>query len=175
MRIGDRSLFSAEFELNPDSGGAWLFGKLCFFAGGVRIGDYHLGTSLSDVLTLLAPIVKDSGHRFSEELFPLEGDELLRKLNRGLYEDSPDENMRATNGGWARLQVLPTLDVFNEWWAYLVDGPEYGRFVFSKTEKNAPVTEIHLPLAYFDHVARKLFDELEDLLREHEPNGRSGP
>ena len=71
MDFGDRSKFAITVELDENYNGAWLFGKFCYWADGMMIGDYKSGTSLRDVLLQATNIHGDSGKRFCQDLFCL--------------------------------------------------------------------------------------------------------
>lgn len=53
MIHGETERFAIEWELDHDLAGHFLLGKVCFWAGNARIGDYDLGATLSDVLVLV--------------------------------------------------------------------------------------------------------------------------
>jgi hypothetical protein len=59
MIIGEKTSFAIEFELDENAGGAWLFGKFCYWVGGSMLGDYPLGASLRDILFLMTQVVGD--------------------------------------------------------------------------------------------------------------------
>ena len=46
--FGDYYTFAICYELDSNYGRAWLFGKFCYWIGGVQVGDYELGTSLRE-------------------------------------------------------------------------------------------------------------------------------
>lgn len=61
--IGETDRFAIEYELNSDYGGVWMFGRICFWCAGCRVGDPEMATSLRDVLFQLDQMRRDVGRR----------------------------------------------------------------------------------------------------------------
>lgn len=77
MDFGERNPFAIHLELNSDPGGAWLFGRFCYWIGGKQVGDYEQGTSLRDVFLNLKWIVHDCGNRRGDRLCHWRPEELF--------------------------------------------------------------------------------------------------
>ena len=63
MLFGNQETFGIEYEIEPTNGGAWLFGKICYWIDGARVGDYSMGTSLRDVLFQSESILRNCHNR----------------------------------------------------------------------------------------------------------------
>jgi Immunity protein 42 len=162
--FGDVATFAVSYELNQDYGGSWLFGKFCYWIGGELVGDYELGTSLRDVLTVLGAVVRDNGNRENINLFKLSSEELYRRLDCALYGgwdgDSEYEKL-AQEECWARFQIHLQVDIFDHWKVYLIDSPPEARVVYSFAEGS--VVDINLISGTFDQVITNAFNTLFDI------------
>jgi len=171
--FGEKSLFAICFELDQYYGGSWLFGKFCYWIDGVQVGKYELGTSLRDVLFTLTSVVKDNSHRQHSSLFKLPTDELFNRLSIALYgEDTQGYEEISTKEMWARFDVLPRVDVFDNWKVFMVDSSEKSRLLYKylehveETEIEKGVSEFHLPLGVFDRVIHSAHTALNNIYEE---------
>jgi len=161
MLFGSRERVAVELELDPDPGGVWLFGKVCLWACGKRIGDYERGTSLRDVLFRWERISRDAGHRENAELFSLEAKKLVRTLNDGMYGCAGDD---ATVAGaieeqWATHEIRPQVDVFDEWRVFLVERNPAARLVYHDPDTDT-YGECLLEYGEFDRVLKPVVQTL---------------
>jgi hypothetical protein len=169
MLIGNRSEFAIEYHLDADFGGVWLFGKVCYWINGRRIGSFELGTSLRDVLTQVHSLLKDSGKRHiglrskwaSEEVF----DELDNALygiddTQGIFLDSP-----------ARFDVRIPVDVFDEWKIYLFEESGFDYFLY-KNDGVAGVNCFELKIGVFDSVIAAFYAELNSIYEQQLEQGK---
>lgn len=166
MIIGDKGRFAAEFELDADDGGAWMYGKFRFWVEGAPLGDYDLGTSLRDVLFGLTRVVKDNGRRRHEALFELPADTAFTTLDRALYggPDSPDEG-RALEERWGRFELGLCVDALDGWRMYLIEKAGRYKVVYRRPDEDGAVRQALLDAREVDAVLARLFEEL-DLLYE---------
>jgi hypothetical protein len=155
MIIGEKKSFAIEFEVDVNAGGAWLFGKFCYWVGGTMLGDYQLGTSLRDVLFLMTQLVGDCGNRFST-MCHMGADEVFNALNESLYGDREIVDLAG------RFDVLIPVDVFDEVKVFLLDceGRD-SRLLYSKA--CGRVEEWLLPPQEFDQTLKLCYDELSQL------------
>jgi Immunity protein 42 len=161
--FGNIKEFAISYELEENYNGAWLFGKFCFWIGGKMVGDYELGTSLRDILAPLRWMVIDNGNRENIILFKLSSEELHTRLDNTLCgggETSEYEEL-ALIETWARFQISPSVDIFDEWKIYLIDSPPKSRIAYSFCEGN--VVEFNLAAGIFDLVIANVFNTLFDI------------
>ncbi|MFM9276889.1 Imm42 family immunity protein [Paenibacillus jiagnxiensis] len=166
MLVGDSNKFAVQFELNNDYGGPWMFGKFCFWIGGTRVGDYESGTSLRDVLFLLEPIVKDNGNRSNEKLFLLNAKECFYRLNEAFYGDSEQYDSMALEESWARHNVCPSLDIFNDWKIFLIAFEGNARFLIQNLNSSPDtndVMEFFVHVTDFETVLSETYEILNDI------------
>lgn len=165
MIVGDTRRFGIELVLNDDSGGEWLFGRVCYWLCNQRIGDWELGTSLRDVLFLWERISGDGGYRFNEYLMPMETATLVNTLHRSMFGGTTDDSLehRAFEEQWARHDILPHVDVFDDWKCFLVENDALGRCVFYNPETQS-YGQCHFATGEFDRV---LTDAIEWLQSHH--------
>lgn len=160
MIFGTRSRIAVEFELNPDYGGIWLFGKFCLWVQEQQVGDYEMGVSLRDILILLESMVRDNGNRMHNELFLLAPNELYTKLNDALYGNSSHYDEIAMKEIWARFDVGFSIDIFNCWKIFLVENHEKARLVINKLDEEGGLYQIQLNKGEFDEIIFMAYQEL---------------
>ena len=152
MEFGDRSRFGVSLDLNEDYGGAWLFGKICYWICGNMVGNNDEGTSLRDVLLGMAYAVGDGGKRYCPALADLEKnrvfyliDAVLRDVNDEIYQYLPADFLPA------RFDVCIHVDVFDPWKIFLIDGDEKARILYRKLD-SSEIEEGILNVGEFDRV-----------------------
>ena len=163
MLFGEKTRFGIEFELNEHSGGAWMFGKLCYWIGGEQVGDFDEGTFLRDVLFSMRYIVDDAGKRTAPALASCDEAEIFDAIH-----DSINESGRNLIGLIpsdllpAYFDVCPNVDIFNDWNIYLVEAKNLSKIVYSSDAGNN-VRKVELSPGEFDGVASIAHQELDRL------------
>lgn len=131
--IGKKDRFATQYELNPDSGGEWMFGRFCYWCGGRMIGDYDLGTSLRDALFQLEETTKGTSDRINERLYRTNPIQTFRLLDAALFGAvSLDDQEVAEHENWAKHSILPAVDVFDQWKAFVVEEATASRTIFAR-------------------------------------------
>ena len=162
--VGEPSRFAIEYALDGDYGGEWLFGRFCYWSDGQRIGDFDLGTSLRDVLFQIDPIVQSKNRRKSQRFKKLSAIDAFRILDAAIFGTVDLNNASAAeNEQWALLNVVPPLDVFDCWKAFLIEDEISARFIFAG-DPYLNVKEILLRPGEVDVVLGEVRDALNDLL-----------
>lgn len=159
MLAGNKNTFAVEYELDADQGGAWMYGKICYWIGSKKIGDYELGTSLRDVLFQLQNIVYDSGNRGGADLCHLLPNELFHLLNGLIYEDQSVEPPIPIDMP-ARFEIKIPVDVFDEWKIFLVDCENFS-FVLFKSINDSNVNFARIKNGEFDRAITTVLHDLE--------------
>lgn len=153
---------AVQFELDQNSGGAWIFGKFCYWIGGKRVGNYELGTSLSDVLTTIPPLVRDSTQRDCIHFFSMPAEALTNELDQGLFGDNANAEQRALEEGWARFIISLPVDIFDDYRIYLIEDDGSGRYLVRNLATRV-LEEYRAPRGTFDEVIGKTYAELRKL------------
>lgn len=163
MKFGDKQSFAVELELDKDYGGAWLFGKICYWINGVQVGDYELGTSLRDVLSGMMWIVNDCGNRQGGALCGLSSQDVFYVLDEALYgsEASGTANDLETAETPARFEIKIRLDVFNGWKVFLIECGDRATILF-KSADDEDVKVCALPSGAFDEIIKEVYNYLDD-------------
>lgn len=154
MLFGDISRFGIEFVLSPNPEGKWMFGHLCYWLCGQRIGDYESITSLRDAMSEFETISREAGKRCSQHLFMLGKEELADMLERSMFGDQPVNELletRATEEQWARFIIAPTMEVFIGWHIFLIEESHSGRAIYHNHASNK-YFECNLQYGEFDQV-----------------------
>jgi hypothetical protein len=161
--IGDPSRFAVEYDMNEDYGGAWMFGRFCYWCGGLQIGDFELGTSLRDVLFQLERMGRDAGHRDSVRFRTMPARDMFRLLDSVLYGDADLNTCRvAEEEQWARHNLVPPVDVFDHWKGFLVEDHHVSRVVFAYVS-NPEVREFVLKPGEVDEVLNAVRRALREI------------
>jgi len=166
MYLSESEQFGIEFDLDNNYGGQWMFGRVCYRLGDIRIGDYDLGTSLRDILYFWERIACYANKRTNEKLMLLNKEDLINLLSSGLFGNrlaSAELTERATNEEWARHDVIPTIDVFDNWHVFLVENDEMGRCIYQNLITMA-CYECRLAHGEFDRVLNKAIQSLSSIL-----------
>jgi hypothetical protein len=169
--VGEPSRFAVEYDLDENFGREWMFGRFCYWCGGQRVGDYELGTSLRDVLFQLDEIAKYKRHCASRRLSTMPAVLVFRLLDAALFGAANLNNASvAEEEQWARHKIVPWVDVFDRWKAFLVEDEQTARFVFAG-EPYLDVREISLRPGEVDAVLDVVQSALNGIY-ERESNGR---
>lgn len=162
--IGEPSRFAIEFELLQHYDGVWLFGKVCFWICNQRVGDYNLGTSLRDFLFQIEQGRCDHGQRMSTRFENMPAKEVIELIDNALFGDNSSQYEEvAVNEQWARHNIVPAIDVFDNWKVYLIETKTVARIIFCSSEELSDVHECLLTPGECDNVFIKIYQELDRL------------
>jgi hypothetical protein len=169
--IGDTMRFAAQYELDMNSGGEWMFGRFCYWCDGQVIGDFELGTSLRDVLFQLEDMTKITFSRTNVRLSRLRPVDAFRLLDAALFGNVTVNNQKAAEQEeWAKHNIIPPVDVFDHWKAFAVDDERVGRVLFARDPCNDVRTVDLKP----GEVGRVIKATCAALLEEHERAKQAG-
>jgi Immunity protein 42 len=164
MIIGNAKTFAIQYEFNEDTGGEWLFGKICYWIDAIKVGDYDLGASLRDVLLQSEYILRSCGKRQLSFFNESDVGQLFNTIDNQLYGDgsvvladllSIDEV--------ARFDVTVPVDVYFEWKIFLFDLEGFSLLLF-KNENDDAVRSCRLSINEFDSVFKELYFQLDKAL-----------
>jgi hypothetical protein len=159
--VGDSRLFGVEYELNEQTGGAWLFGKVCFWIAGERVGDFELGTSLRDFLFQVEQGRRYKGDRQTGRFMKMPAADVVATIEAGLFgRGSEEKEQLAVDEQWAKHRITPEIDVFDSWRIYLFQSSLGDRVLYSRTEPGANIREVLLPLGECDAVLARCCNEI---------------
>ncbi|CAM2183801.1 Immunity protein 42 [Paraburkholderia sacchari] len=168
MLYGEKSRFGIEFELDEHSGGAWMFGKFCYWIGGEQVGEFDEGTSLRDVLFSMQYIIGDAGKRTAPSLASCDDRDIFRVIQEYLNENGDDLiKLVPADSMPACFDVCPPVDIFGVCHIYLVDTQELSKIVYS-SDGGSTVKAVELALGEFDEIASTVCSELNRLLEANQ-------
>jgi hypothetical protein len=132
--FGHRSTFAIEYSLACDHGGVWMFGNARYWCGGREIGNFSEQTSLRDLLFLLEEMRRDIGKRQNPRFWNMPATDMFRLVDAGLFGkcDIAPVNL-SMDEQWARHNITPSVDVFDDWKVFVVESDTGARAVFSKS------------------------------------------
>jgi len=170
MVIGDKRRVAVEFELDPDPGGFWLYGKCCFWINENMIGDYSMGTSLGDIFIHIQRHVKYCGER-SVDCNNLDSETMFNYFNRAAY--NWDGNKYEYSEG--EIELVRRCDIsihdeaFDEWKMFLVDCDILTSRIIYSSDEGWNVKEGILVPGEFDSVIKRFYLEIDRLGRKFSP------
>src|SRR5262245_15173365 len=110
--IGHRERFAVEFQLRevePEHR-KWLFGTLCLWAGGQRIGRHNEECAMTVALTAFPGLLRHGGNRTDAELMAMPAKQIFSTAHAALYEDDEnrsDREVAELSKMYSRFQALP--------------------------------------------------------------------
>lgn len=173
MLVGEKNNFAVEYELDANSGGCWLFGRICYWINDISVGDYSLGTSLRDVLINLTYLVGDCGDRCHNLLFELPSSEAFIRVHDALFEHSATYGRVADEEHWARFNVTIPVDVFDGWQIFLIETVGEAKLLVGRCSLSSGrykfAFDMRIPIGKFDQTIREFATQLEALYRNADP------
>jgi immunity protein 42 of polymorphic toxin system len=171
MEFGNRKSFAITVDIDQNYGGAWLYGRLCYWIEGIQVGDYELGTSLRDVLFQMKHIVSDCGNRAGEILCTLHPREAFSRLDEELFGTNEGELYDKSQllEAPARFDITIHVDVFDQSKAYLIECNDNAIIIFKNTS-DADIKVAHIAIGAFDSVIKEVYGYLNDLYSRETTN-----
>jgi hypothetical protein len=167
MILGDITRFAIQWELDPNQEGKYLLGRICFWVGSIRIGNYEIGTALSDVLVNLAHIIGDCGKRSGDRFCHLSPENAFSLLHKGLFHSDSSLSQIVEDESWARFCVSLPVDIFDNWRLYLVDCESRSRLLVGCMHEESDTFEFLLEksllIGEFDRIIIAFQKDLEAL------------
>jgi hypothetical protein len=164
--IGQPGRVAIEFELRETSEDvrSWLFGKICIWAAGQRIGRHDEECALTVALTTFPFVLADAGRRRDVTLLAMPAAEAFARIHAAIYEeDSPDRSYADTAKlveSFRRFEVLPNgFDAFDGWNGYLIEDRMVGRLVWRGPD--GAVQEARIGAGEFDRAIDGFLSALE--------------
>jgi hypothetical protein len=163
--IGQRERFAVEFELwpsNPDTQ-SWLFGTMCLWAAGKRIGRHDEQCAMTVGMAAFPHILLDAGERRDDTLMAMPAEQAFAAMYEALYGD-PDERTNREidelSRRYARFEILPGgFDVFDGWLAFLVEDRIAARLLWRSPDDT--IHEARIGAGEFDRIIDGFLTELE--------------
>jgi hypothetical protein len=172
--IGQRGRVAVEFALRPAAPQhrQWLFGRMCLWIGGHRIGRHDEDCALTVALTSLAGIPQHAGNRADADLMAMPATAMYETLYAALYADPANDESHETIAARARryerFEITTSgFDYFDGWKAFLVEDAPVGRAVWRAPD--ATIREAHIAAGEFDRVLDGFLRELERVSGQARP------
>lgn len=165
MVVGDENRFAVEYGLDTESGGDWLYGTVCFWIGGVRVGNVNARTSLRDFLFSVERLRCDRGRRDNPRFANMTAQQIFELLDGTLFgAGNPTYDEIANDEQWARHLLKPDVDPFNQWKIYLIETTETVRLIY-RSGTEGPVHESALRPGECDNVLDEVCTKIGALRR----------
>lgn len=172
MIFGDKNSFAVEAELDEDDGGTWLYGRICYWIGGMQIGDYDDVTILSDALHDMIWLVHDCGKRDGDVLCTMTAEAAFCAIDALLYGsgdcDSGVESIQL--GTPARFNIRIGVDVFYGWKVYLLECGDTATVLLKKAGA-CEVQVITIPVGAFDRAIKAAYQWLDEIPNRETAHG----
>ena len=158
MQLGNKKRFAIQWDLDLKTCGPLLLGRVCYWVTDTMIGDYDLGTALSDVLASLTYPVGDCGDRDSSRFCSLAGFDAFSLVHRGLFDSDDAISREVEDERWARFDVSLPVDVFDHYRMYCFDCGTESRLLVGSFQENTEtydfLLEQRLRRGEFDEIVR---------------------
>lgn len=105
MIIGCREGFAIEYAYVRGwvtKGQTWLYGHICFWAGGERLGDFEDTYTFGVVIAQGKHILSHRGTRYDPDLMSKSAQEVFRILDNALYVDD-ERTLDRDRSGWRKV------------------------------------------------------------------------
>ena len=166
MLIGDKSRFAVQFEVLEHQT-HWVFGKFCYWADSLMIGDYDIGASLGVGTSSVEWVASTRGKKYEPALFRAPADLAFASIYNPIYGGPADDLVHIERGEerLALFRATPEgFDVFDGWIAFLVESPRADRLLWRQVrcDGRSAVRECYLEHgeffdvldAYVEHISR---------------------
>jgi len=108
-------------------------GHFRYWCGGREIGNFRLETSLRDVLFMLDGMRRDMGKRQNTRFWNMSPTDMFRLVDAGLFGKRDVAPLELSiEEQWARHNIGPSVDVFDDWKVFVVENETRGRVVFAR-------------------------------------------
>lgn len=139
--IGRRERIAVEFDLWPSDPDTrhWLFGTMCLWANGKRIGRHDEQCAMTVALASFPYVLRDAGTRTDAALMAMPAAQAFGTMHGSIYGDDDgtrsDREISDLVERYRRFEVLPSgFDVFDGWVAFLVEDRMVGRLLWRAPE-----------------------------------------
>lgn len=157
--IGKKDLFAIQYSIE-EVRKPYIWGHICYWINGMRVGDIVPITILSDAFIFLPRIVYDNGNRIHELFYKMDKDKVFYFLSGQAFLDDPKYEEQALTEMWARFSIEIGLDVFTGTVVKLIENESYARVIFSDDGKK--VYELYLKKGVVDDVFKCFLDTFND-------------
>jgi hypothetical protein len=186
--IGDKSRFAVEYLFDDDVGGTWMFGDICFWCAGARVGNFGIGTSLRDVMFLLDSLKMYSNQRTNRRFNGWPARDFLKVVAWGLLEFGPESREDAfgidrhvpEEEEWYRHLILPQVDILENWSILLHEDGQDALLVAARHSWDevldvplyTDMHEVRLAVGEADQILSQLSEELYSVYNLQLKSGR---
>ena len=140
-----------------------MYGRFRYWCGGREVGNFKLVTSLRDVLFMLEGMRRDIGKRQNPRFWQMSPTDMFRLVDGGLFGQRDIAPLELSiEEQWARHNISPPVDVFDDWKLFLVEDATKGRIVFSQSPYSE-VREVAVSAGEVDTVLESTRVALEDV------------
>jgi hypothetical protein len=167
MIIGCRERFAIEYVYARGwvtKGQTWLYGHICFWARGKRLGDFEDTYTFGVVIAQGRYILRYRGTRCDPELMSKSAQESFRIMDNALYEDDERtlEEIKADGEKYWKFAVHILTEAFDRWKVYLVEDEYRARLIWGQLhDDDYTVDEAGLLPGEFDDILETVVRELQ--------------
>lgn len=165
--IGNRERVAIEFERTrwPDGYEKWIYGFMCIWVCGQRIGRHDEEVAMTVALTSMPWILNHTGKRADGGLMTMPAKKAFNTMYDAIYrydEGVSDEELDARSKRYRPFQIhCDGFDYFDGWRAFLIESELAARLIWRAPHKT--VHEARIGIGEFDRVLDGFLSELECL------------
>lgn len=162
--IGQRDRVAFEFERTrwPDGYESWIYGYMCLWAGGERIGKHDEEVAMTVALASFPNFLKHTGKRIDRELMAMPKERAFTTLYGALYQgdDLTDEEIDELSERYRHFEISDGgFDYYDGWKAFLIEDKLVGRIIWRKPD--GTIHEARVGAGEFDRVVDGFLTALE--------------
>jgi hypothetical protein len=163
--VGRTERLAIEFDLWPSepAHAKWLFGTICIWAAGQRIGWHDEQCAMTVALASFPYVLLDAGKRADAALMAMPAAHAFETIHQALYGDPGERTNREINElseRYAPFEVLPGgFEVFDGWNAYLIEDRMVGRLLWRSPDD--AIRETRIGAGEYDRIVNGFLTELE--------------
>ena len=165
MQLGNRKRFAIQWDIDLDTCGPLLYGRVCFWVTDNMIGNYDACNSLLEVLGNLTYLVGDCGDRDSSRFCSMTAHDAFSLVQRGLFESDDTVSSIVESERWARFDVSLPVNGLSSYRMYLFDCQSESRLLIGANQPNQDgfdlVLEQRLRKGEFDDIISSFQAELD--------------
>jgi hypothetical protein len=166
--IGQPDRVAVEFALDPSLQAehpSWLFGTMCLWVGGHRIGRHDEICAMTVALSSFPGLLRNRGNRADPALMACSAGDAFEAIYEALYADQTELSYSETSARvcrYRRFEAVPNgFDVFDGWHAFLIEDRLIGRLVWRRP--NDSIMEARIGTGEFDRVLDRFLAALEQI------------
>jgi len=163
--IGRRERVAFEFERTrwPDGYESWIYGYMCLWVGGERVGRHDEEVAMTVALASFPYLLKYKGERCDPTVMAMPAERAYANLYSAIYEADEtvtDEQIDALSERYRHFEISDIgFDYYDGWKVFLIESELVGRVIWCGPDE--VIREAQVGAGEFDRVLDQFLTALE--------------